>query len=50
MAGAMALIASGQGLTPVGIGYLLAGYVAGALAGYLLMIGLGRMVGEWWHE
>lgn len=50
MSGALALIASGHGLTPVGMGYLLAAYVAGALVGYWLVVGLGRVLGEWWHE
>lgn len=50
MAGALALIASGRGLTPVGLVYLLGGYAAGAVIAYLLMIALARVVGEWWHE
>jgi hypothetical protein len=50
MTGALVLITSGRGLTPVGIGYLLAGYIAGAVVGYWLVVGLGRVFGEWWHE
>ena len=49
--GFLALSGSGQGLSPLGILFLLGGYVAGAVFGFLLVAGLGRLVGEWWrHE
>jgi hypothetical protein len=50
VAGTLVLIASGQGLTPAGVAYLLAGYVAGAVGGYLLTVALGQIFGQWWHE
>jgi hypothetical protein len=50
LTGALVLIASGQGLTGAGMVYLLAGYLTGAVGGYLLAIGLGRLFGQWWHE
>ncbi len=50
MLGFLALSGSGQGLSPLGIAFLLGGYVAGAVAGYLLIAGLGRLIGQWWRE
>jgi hypothetical protein len=50
LAGALVLIASGQGFTPAGIAYLLAGYVAGAVGGYLLAVALRQIFGQWWDE
>jgi hypothetical protein len=44
------LIASGPGFTPAGMAYLLVGYVAGAVGGYLLTAALGQIFGQWWHD
>jgi len=49
IAGFLALSASGRGL-PAGIPFLLGGYAAGALGGFLLVKGLAAGLGEWWHE
>lgn len=48
--GFLALTISGRGLTPVGLLWLLGGYVIGAMAGHLLIVLLGRAYGEWWHD
>ena len=49
IAGFLALSASGREL-PAGIPFLLGGYAAGALGGFLLVKGLAAGLGEWWHE
>jgi len=50
VAGFLALTISGRGLTPVGLLWLLGGYVIGAIAGHMLIVLLGRAYGEWWHD
>ena len=49
LGGFVALTLSGRGLTAAGMLFLLGGYALGALGGFLLIIGLGRVFGEWWH-
>ncbi len=50
MLGFLALSGSGQGISPLGIAFLLGGYVLGAVLGFLVVAGLGKLVGEWWRE
>lgn len=48
--GFLALSLSGRDLMSGGIVWLLVGYAVGAFGGYVFVIGLGALVGEWWHE
>ena len=48
--GALALSASGAGISPTGVLFLLAGYALGALVGHFSVVLLGRAAGEWWRE
>ncbi len=48
--GAIAAITSGQGFNLRGVAWLLGGYVAGAVLGYVVVMGLGRAFGKWWEQ
>jgi hypothetical protein len=48
--GALALSASGAGVTPLGLLFLVGGYALGALVGHLTVVLLGRAAGQWWRE
>ncbi len=50
MLGFLALSGSGQGISPLGIAFLLGGYALGAVLGFFVVAGLGKLVGEWWRE
>ena len=48
--GSLALSASGAGISPPGMLFLLGGYLLGALVGHLAVVLLGRTLGQWWRE
>lgn len=48
--GFLAIRFSGLDLLSGGILWLLGGYASGALGGYLIVIALSQVFGEWWNE
>ena len=50
VAGSLALSASGAGIGPLGLLFLVGGYVVGAVVGHRAVVLLGGIAGEWWRE